>query len=228
MTIAMRQNATQEWQFILDVMREYAERNRQSEVAGYAQQLYQLAVHSHRGRKEAGGWAGEFTRTLLMIAARDTAERAEYWDNPSKAWWRSVCDPLFGDLCGTTQAGWEHFDDHLAPGFYEYMHKALFEAGRAGPRETAAARIFERRDELIEEHKALIERGVAPAALLVPQYGNMAARRSIAFVISGDATSLRHRTLDRIRLELTRAGLLGMQDSIRFAQTLGGVMVSGF
>lgn len=215
-------NPAQEWNFILEVLGAYAQRNRTGEVAAYAQQLHQLAVHCARGRAESGGWAGEFTRTLLLVAARDTADRGEHWDNPTDARWRSLCDPVMGDLCGTMQAGWEHFEDHLAPGFYEYIRNELIRVAQAGPRSSAGTRIFARRDELIEEHKNLVQHGVRPAAMEVRQYGNRLMRHGVAFIIAGDASQLRRRTLDRVRLDLTRAGWLTSQESIRFAMTQGG------
>ena len=208
--------AAEQWTIILEALGGYYQRNRNNpEVAAYAHQIDQLAQHCHMQRQEAGGWAGEFTRTLLLIAARDTLARSAHWDNPPDAWWRWSCDWLLGGLCGTIQAGGEHFSEHLAPGFYQYIKARLVRAGRSGDPAGAFERIRTDMIAIIDEHKKLIELAVAPAAQQVHEYGAPFFRSLIALNIAGDATQLRRNTLDRIRLELAEEGIISRSDGLR-------------
>ncbi|MEM9460107.1 MAG: hypothetical protein AAGF11_38380 [Myxococcota bacterium] len=208
--------ADEQWTLILNVFDEYYERNRDNaEVAAYAHQIQQLAHNCYRQREEAGGWAGEFTRTLLLIGARDTADRAEHWDNPPDAGWRPVCEFFLGDLCGTIQAGGEHFSEHLAPGFYEYIKARLTRVGRDGPPEGAYERIRDDMLAIIDEHKKLIELAVMPAAQNVHEYGAPWFRSLVGYNIGGDASALRRRTLDRIRLELAEEGIITRSQGVQ-------------
>lgn len=209
-------DSAEQWSMILEVLGGYYRRNEgNAEVAAYAHQIYQLALHSHMQRQEVGGWAGEFTRTLLLIAARDTAARREHWDNPPDAWWRGACSLVLGNLCGTMQAGGEHFSEHLAPGFYTYIKARLVRAGRNGDPAGAFERIRVDMLAIIDEHKKLIDLAVMPAAQQVTQYGAPLMRSLIAFNIGGDATRLRRDTLDRIRLELASEGIISRSDGVR-------------
>jgi hypothetical protein len=208
--------SAEQWTIILDALGGYYRRNEgNAEVAAYAHQIYQLALHSHMQRQEAGGWAGEFTRTLLLIAANDTAARGQHWDNPPHEWWRPACALVLGSLCGTVQAGNEHFSQHLAPGFYEYIKTRLVRVGRTGDPSGAFERIRVDMRAIIAEHDKLIELAVRPAAQQVHEYGSPFFRSLIAFNIAGDAVKLRRDTLDRIRLELAAEGIISRSDGLR-------------
>ena len=222
-------NPSEQWTIILNVLNAYYERNKDNaEVAAYAHQIQQLAQQCHAQREEAGGWAGEFTRALLLIAARDTAARQEHWDNPPDAWWRSSCELVLGSLCGTMQAGGEHFSEHLAPGFYQYIKTRLVKVGRSGSPDGAYERIRDDMIKIIEEHKKLIKLAVAPAAANVHEYGPSLVRSLIAFNIGGDATDLRKRTLDRIRLELAEEGLITRSQGVQLLSLFSTVGFGGF
>lgn len=220
----------EEWTLILNVFNEYYDRNRNnSEVAAYAHQIQQLAQHCYMQREEAGGWAGEFTRALLLIGARDTAARQEHWDNPPDAGWRGFCEFFLGEsLCGTMQVGGEHFSEHLSPGFYEYIKARLVRVGQDGPPETAFDRIRDDMLAIIEEHKKLIDLAVAPAAQNVQEYGPEWFRSIVGYNIGGDASALRRRTLDRIRLELADMGLITRSQGVQLLYLSGNVPVGGF
>jgi hypothetical protein len=220
-------NPAEEWSMILQVLGGYYQRNANNpEVAAYAHQIDQLAQHCHMQREEAGGWAGEFTRTLLLIAAQDTAARPQHWDNPPDAWWRPGCAFILGNLCGTVQAGGEHFSEHLSPGFYTYIKNRLVRVGRSGDASGAFERIRTDMRKIIAEHNKLIQLAVTPAAQQVHEYGSPFLRSLIAFNIGGDAVTLRRNTLDRIRLELASEGIISRSDGVRLLYeftTVGGM-----
>lgn len=218
-------NPAEEWTMILKVLDAYYERNKTSQVRAYAHQIQQLARFSHLHREEIGGWAGEFTRTLLLIAAKDTAARGKHWDNPEDRWWQGACSLILGDLCETMNAGGEHFNEHLAPGFYEYLKQRLVAAGRKGPRKGAFDRIKAEMEKLIKEHDNLIEQAVKPAAAEVHEYGWSQFRSFIAFNIAGDAIALRKRTLDKIRLELVKMGLISPSEGVKLLAKSGGFIM---
>lgn len=218
-------NPAEEWTMIRKVLGEYYERNKNSKVRAYAHQIQQLARFSYLNREEIGGWAGEFTRTLLLIAAQDTAARGKHWDNPEDRWWQGACSLALGDLCETMNAGTEHFNEHLAPGFHEYMKRRMVEAGRRGSRKKAFERVKAEMEKLIKEHDSLIEQAVKPAAAEVHEYGPSWFRSLIALNIAGDAVALRKRTLDKIRLELVKMGIISPSEGVKLLAKSGGFIM---
>src|SRR5262245_17650383 len=119
---------TGDWKLILDTLEAYSNRNAANPHSSIlSNQMFLIATFSYQGRKEIGGWAGDFVKFVFLFAAKSVAADPVFWDNPpgteKHAIWPhgSRGDYRFS----ATRAGDHHFKKHLEPSFYKYIREGF-------------------------------------------------------------------------------------------------------
>ncbi|MEN8446494.1 MAG: hypothetical protein ABG776_15945 [Cyanobacteria bacterium J06555_13] len=141
------EQATREWIEIDATLSAYLESNQGRISTGfYAQQMYNLGAGSYQNRQAAGGWAGDFTRNTLLVAARDIESNPTFWADPpelpdnydsSADWWCDLIDGIETTIvdpdnqshrakdCSFGRAGNHHVIRHLRPAWEQHFRRTL-------------------------------------------------------------------------------------------------------
>lgn len=201
--------ATGDWKFILDTLEAYSTRNANNPHSSIlSHQMYLIASLSFQGRKEVGGWAGDFVKFVFLYSAKSVADDPAFWDNPPgtekhRIWPHgSKGDYRFSAL----KAGEHHFEKHLKPSFYQYIRAGFDRILKEAKPEEKMDRMIAYINEVTTEHEAFIKKAVIPAFDRVRVLGSAFGDSERWFAkkqVEPDARALRRNTIDRVTLELT-------------------------
>jgi hypothetical protein len=218
---------TGDWKFILDTLEAYSRRNANNPASSIlSNQMLLIATFSYNGRKEAGGWAGDFVLFVFMYAAKDIAADPGFWDNPPGTEKHRVWPAgSYGDYeFSAVTAGNFHFDKHLEPSFYEYVRKGFDRIISTSKPEDKMKDMIAFEKDVTAEHEAFINNAVKPAFSQVRVLGGALWGFERWFAkndVAGRATALRHNTFDKVTLELTREGKITGDERIRLLAVAG-------
>lgn len=196
---ARTEAASAEWSYIKDVMENYYEENIDNPAAAaFSAQMYNLAVGSFSSRSEISGWAGDFTRNTLLIAAKDIASNRAFWDSPPPvpktiaSWRNSQFGWIFARACNTIEsvdvgidpynnsdraydcgfgrAGEHHINRHLRPAFTQEIRSRLLEVleNDCIKREDLAQELVSTMRGIRAEHSALLDSVLVPGVSTLP------------------------------------------------------------
>jgi hypothetical protein len=219
--------STDDWQFILDTFAAYSNRNAANPHSSIlSHQMYLIATLSYEGRREAGGWAGDFVKFTFLYAARSVAADPGFWDNPpgteEHALWPHGSN---GDyLFSASRAGAHHFDRHLAPAFYQYIRDGFDRILRESRPQDRLANLTAFVNVVTAEHEAFLRNAVLPACGRVRAVGNAFGNIERVYMrndVAASAQGLRRNTFDRVTLELVQQGRLTGDERLRLLAVAG-------
>jgi len=196
---AQLERANEEWAYIRDVIGRYYEENiNNPAAAAFSEQMYNLAAGSFVNRTEVGGWAGEFTRNTLLIAARDIGTNRDFWDSPppvpptTASWRNSQVGWIFARACNTIEdidvgidpynnsdraydcgfgrAGEHHLNRHLKPAFNQGIRSRLLGVieNECIEQQELGRELELAMRELKQEHSLLLDSVLVPAVSTLP------------------------------------------------------------
>ncbi len=228
------ESANAEWSYIKDVIGKYYEENSNNPAAAaFSKQMYNLAIDSFANRAEINGWAGDFTRNTLLVAAKDIDENRAFWNSPpplaeeSHTVATKVCDgiasidvgidPLNNSQraydCGFGRAGEHHVNRHLKPAFAQSIQSRLSEILENDClNEMDGVQEMESTMEKIrQEHSKLLKLVLVPRLSTLPI--SWAARNIGAASIPSRANDLREESLNNVLEKYVREGRISLESA---------------
>lgn len=245
-----------DWNKILSTLREYKEEVTADKVwyawtieaSVFAAQIKYIAELSNENRKEKGGWAGEFTRATLSIAAAGIAAYPDFWIKNRGGYeevqiWverapgiKRVVLALDAAAWGAAVLGQAHFDMHLSPGFRCLIRQAFLVELRRAPKKRTSQILLDAYGEIVKEHIMFLTHAVEPGFMKVrkdldveiPEDPAIDRNRTVRFIlpyyakifVPADATRLRVESAKRAAKSLVEENIITETDYQQFLSAI--------
>lgn len=220
-----------DWKMIFEELYAYSERNKNNpHTSIFSHQALLIAQKAYLGRKQFGGWSGDFTESVFLTVAHSIRAQRGWWDNPPGSnrhgfyQHGSMADYLDGGVF----LGELHFKKHLQPGFNKFIKRKMVEIFSKSSKDKVAEDMTDFIQNLIVEHENFIKHAVKPsfdevrdmARIGIGEFPGGIHRWFAKETVTNDVRKLRLRTIVKVVRELEKLGLDPVATKTVLANTL--------